>query len=1313
MDKPKMVLNKEQQKAAYCEENTVVAAGAGSGKTSVLASRYAYLVTEKNYQVDQILTLTFTRKAAAEMYQRIYHTLADIAANDTGIKQKSARDAVNGFFNARISTLDSYSASIVKQAASRYGIRPDFVVDKERCEVLAAEEALPFLIARRHHPAIRKLYRGKGPAKLAQELFADTVSTYSHIDEPPNFIAEVRKQFDIICGEWSRTVSIITVKLQQLVQFASNSEEDKFLNSLTPLLEPVITGNFIFPDRTELRSYFDSLLQLTDTECIDKAEKDPLQKRIFQSLEYLYQFKILNLQVGKKNGAVNTAKLITREIRNLFGTFSSLAVFCMQAGIILSLMSLLEDFQTIYLDKKRAEGVLTFTDVARLARSILINHPDIRDNEKNAFKAIMIDEFQDNNALQKDLLFLLAEKSGRKEKSVPAAADINPGKLFFVGDEKQSIYRFRGADVSVFRTLQEELSAAALPLSTNYRSSPALIGAFNALFGGSEFDPSGEKPLGIYDSVFVPTTSDSAGFQDGVPLPPYEAQYTPLRADKKDIGQIGIYILDKRARTDEEGGDSGEPENNDGDAELLKSDENEAIFTAEHIGKILDEGKYSPDDIAILFRAHGPQKVFEKHLRLLNIPYASEGISGFFSDGPVNDMLAALRLVAYPLDTEAYAVMLRSPFVGLSMKGLAVCLAKCQEIKAESGETPEPFSEEIPTLLDEADRLQFTRGRELYQRICRKSEKSGIGELVSQLWYTEGYRYETEWNTQTAVYRELYDYLFNLAVKADEETMSLAGFTDKLRSLQESGERLEDMDIPLERSGAVHIMTIHKSKGLEFPVVFLCCCGKHGRNNGNDAEVYASASSSNGGISFNPPLPPECSGMADVKRNFFYEQDRLEEKQKQTAELRRLLYVAMTRAEKELYVSGSLSFGKDNDDTGDLYQRLKIAIDTKLQNQQEKYKKEGVEQIRGDTILDDDTLFGLLLPAVAARIPDEAAPDADSSGLFVFLTLQSIPVYTEERIKNRERREVVYTNNRRGLLTFLTDADPFYQKACTITTPEIVNKHRTPTSFHSADGNDTADLEAIAGFYAKSGGRSFTTSALSAKTVAVHSGDAIHTNGAASPDIFGKVDRILKRFLQREESFSPADFGAIAHACVEALLNKREAAIPARLGGHLSLAEADTLLAAGKELAERFLQSPLGKIAASAKIRKSEYQFRSLIKNMAAAPGAAAPEGAGNLPNAATAAGKTTDLFINGTIDLLFTEGDTVHVVDFKTDSSENPAEHAPQMAFYYRAATELTGKKCRIWLYYLRTGHAVEMFSMSAGPGGKTGGAWQQKTLF
>ncbi|MDR3192438.1 MAG: UvrD-helicase domain-containing protein, partial [Treponema sp.] len=145
---PLKKLNPEQERAAYWEENAVVAAGAGSGKTSVLASRYLWLITEKGCRVEEILTLTFTRKAAAEMYQRIHAALAAEApageapaagtsAGDAGQRRERARAALEDFFHARIQTLDSYSAYIVKQASTRYGIRPDFTVDEERCRQLA------------------------------------------------------------------------------------------------------------------------------------------------------------------------------------------------------------------------------------------------------------------------------------------------------------------------------------------------------------------------------------------------------------------------------------------------------------------------------------------------------------------------------------------------------------------------------------------------------------------------------------------------------------------------------------------------------------------------------------------------------------------------------------------------------------------------------------------------------------------------------------------------------------------------------------------------------------------------------------------------------------------------------------------------------------------------------------------------------------------------------------------------------------------------------------------------------------------------
>jgi ATP-dependent helicase/nuclease subunit A len=1275
--KTTVTLNGEQRLAAYCEENVVVAAGAGSGKTSVIAARFAFLITQKGYRVDQILTLTFTRKAAAEMYQRIYTTLSDIALKDQGIQGQRAKEAIRDFIHARIQTLDSYGVSIVKQAASRYGLRPDFTTDEERCYALAREESLPFLIGRRNHPAIERLYPQKGPEGIAGDIFASAVFKFSYIDAPPDFTEDVKKQFDIICAEWNALTGNITEALKELGDVLAGDGGDKLLPDAAPLVAKCTSGNVSFPAEREIRAYFDSLLPLNDTECIAMAESHPVRAAIWKILQYLGEITSINLRKGKRSN--NPAKEIVKKIRDpLFGAFSSLAVFCMQSGFILSVMSLLGDLQKQYLDKKRAEGVLTFTDAARLARTILRDHPDIRKGEKDSFRAIMIDEFQDNNSLQKELLFLLAEKPRRMDKGIPSPQELTPGKLFFVGDEKQSIYRFRGADVSVFCSLKEELGGRELALRINYRSSPGLIGAFNAVFGGSGFDPAGAKPLAEYASVFVPMTVPGEDLpqegsltetysDDRLPLPPYEAAYSSLEAGRTEDGAsksgghgsgLTVCILNK-SDTAENDEDGTIPEGVDR-GDQLSSIENEARFTAGRIQQLLveknesGEAKYRPDDIAILFRSHSPQHLFEKHLRLFNIPYASEDISEFFSGGPVNDMMSILRLAAYPLDTDAYAVMLRSPFAGLSLRGLAICLApfNAGAASAESSgdvserQVPTPFSEDILPRLPKGDEAGFIRGRDLYRRICEKASKETVSTLVSELWYTEGYRYETEWNPRTQVYRGLYDYLFHLAAKAEADELGLAAFTDSIQALRESGERLRDIDIPLERSGAVRLMTVHKSKGLEFPVVFLCCCGSHGRSGGDSADVYETGSA---GVSFNPPMPPECSGIPGVRRNFFYERSSAEEHRKKTAELRRLLYVAMTRAERELYLTGSLTLGEtEGEGDDDFSLRLKAFAETK--------REDAAGRIAGDTILDDDTFLGLVLPSLADHIPPEGLEAQPS-----FFRLEAIPVYTDDQIQEQAAPGTMFPNNRRGLSRFLEKAAPFYDKAETLSTPEIKNRRHTPTSYREIAEASSTDI-------------SFTVDT--------------DRSGEDAGDVFIKVDHILKRYADRakkpdaasdvEGFFTPADFGTIAHACAEALLNNETPRIPPDIGGRLTPREAEGLLSGGTELAKHFMASPLGRATQNAALRKSEYRFRSLYGVTEGATGSAA------------------QTFINGTIDLLFEDDESVWVVDFKTDSREHPAEHIPQMAFYYRAAMDLLGrtqgKECRLFLYYLRTGHAVEM---------------------
>jgi ATP-dependent helicase/nuclease subunit A len=356
----------------------------------------------------------------------------------------------------------------------------------------------------------------------------------------------------------------------------------------------------------------------------------------------------------------------------------------------------------------------------------------------------------------------------------------------------------------------------------------------------------------------------------------------------------------------------------------------------------------------------------------------------------------------------------------------------------------------------------------------------------------------------------------------------------------------------------------------------------------------------------------------------------------------------MTRAEKELHITGSVKLGEDEEEKArDLSLRLKSFVEEK--------RGDSGNRIEGDTIIDNDTFFGLLLPAIADHIPPEG-----SEAQAPFFSLEPIPVYTEDPFYGGEQAGELFPNNPKGLAAFLKKAAPYYENIDpqnTIATPVIKRSHRAPTSFREAEGAATIT-------------HSFTVDQ--------------NNSGRSAAAVFGKIDGILQRFAAGNgipgqsgeaeapppdpRAFTPADFGTIAHGCVEALMTGAVPALPAGLGGRLAPAEGEALLAAGIELAKAFLDSPLGRIARNASARKSEYPFRSLYG----------------------------DTFINGTIDLLFEDDRTVYVVDFKTDGEEKPGEHTAQMAFYYRAATDLFGKphnkECTVWLYYLRTGHAVEM---------------------
>ncbi|HOV39596.1 MAG TPA: 3'-5' exonuclease, partial [Spirochaetales bacterium] len=587
---------------------------------------------------------------------------------------------------------------------------------------------------------------------------------------------------------------------------------------------------------------------------------------------------------GKTNDVSLTAyKECIKELRNLQEPLSQIECTEQAREELAAVYQVLEKFQEQIEQAKRSAGLLSFKDVAELAVEILIHNEDLRTWFKRKFKAILIDEFQDNNRLQKDLLFLLAEKEDRSTKGIPGPSDIDTAKLFFVGDEKQSIYRFRGADVRVFKHLSEELRGIGgkdVHLITNYRSHPSLIQFFNLLF----------------QHIMPPVEQEPRGT-----LPAYEACFEPMEPPSMDSVRDSdgphVHIFWKPYREEENLSDENEEEGGE-----LHADEMEAYFLA---GKIRDwvenrtllirdkeSGKERPAeyrDFAILLRSTGNQIHYERMLRRLNIPYTTIGIRSLFLESPVNDMYAFLQCALYPEDRLAYATLLRSPFVHLGDEAFLEVLLQ-NKPPFEPGEKVFDFSP--------IDAQRFSRGRELYQELSRRVDAVSVPELLSYLWYEGGYRYTVLRHPAYHPYLELYDYLREFALLVPGET--LAAFLDRLRPNLGKYERIPELTIQRDSVPGVQILTIHKAKGLEYPVVILANAGNRGRKGEGTNLFYLSEQY---GLTI-------TLGTKGDTFNYFYQKGKEENEAGEEAELKRLFYVACTRAESHLVISGC--FNKQN-----------------------------------------------------------------------------------------------------------------------------------------------------------------------------------------------------------------------------------------------------------------------------------------------------------------------------------------------------------------------------------------------------------------
>ena len=842
----------DKQRAVCCRtDNTIVAAGAGSGKTQVLATRFAWLVMSQNIHAPEILTLTFTKKAAGEMYERIYQTLSFFANNPETpeLEKKRAALALEEFSETHIQTLDSYCNSIVKQAANRYGIRPDFTAGGSDSFEDIKKLALPYVFANKERPCVQQYTRAGQLEDFAYSILATAVCNYTTLADAPDFFcSKIETQKSILLNCWNLLIGNLNPLLDDYIAECNTARVSKGDT-------PYILKSFSFAD----------LLSKTNSSTAkDFKTIQPWATQLYENLKKIQNFKFPNN--GYTNPLRSAKKLLTDEFIN---PIFPLCAYIAQLDTTNELYKMFDEFTEIVNDSKRQTGNLTFADISELALKILNEQEDLLMQEQNAYKKIMIDEFQDNNGKNRDLLFLLNKIPGVPEP-------VEGQKLFFVGDEKQSIYKFRGADVSVFNKLKTDLGEECfLQMNYNYRSNNELLATFNYIFGKNDY---------IFDSE-----SDEL----------FEAQYSvpAIKFDpvaQKELPQASLLEPGKRKLTITRL----EPEEIDKDNHFGIKDQL-AIYIAKKIRDYKKEKeangeKYSYSKFAILDRGRTDRRYLIKWLNIFNIPYTLDMNTSIFSDGPINDIYNFIQLCVYPQDKISFAGYLSSPFANLREETVEAILA----------------GDKAEDLTDKTERKKYQTAMDFYEEQKLLTLSRPLTKTLEVLWNDCGYRYETIFSYRKSLYQEQFDMLFELARQTDLNDKGIAWFVDQLSQIKDNeisnfGKDVEinvtDITYPLEKSDAVNIMTIHKSKGLQFEYVFVYGCTNVNRKT-KDSQFFFDEKI---GLTIKP---------GNGTKNFFFIQQEDKATREELAEFRRLIYVAITRAEEFVEIVGAWKFEPSDSD---------------------------------------------------------------------------------------------------------------------------------------------------------------------------------------------------------------------------------------------------------------------------------------------------------------------------------------------------------------------------------------------------------------
>ncbi|MHC4198146.1 MAG: UvrD-helicase domain-containing protein [Planctomycetota bacterium] len=816
-------LTETQKKGVETVDRDVcVTAGAGSGKTRVLVERFVNLVSNKNIPIQNILTITFTEKAASEMKERVAKRFEDM-----GLWQE-----LQDIEFAYLSTIDSFSARLLREHALEAGVDPEFtVLDEYESWHLQRNvaEVLTLEWESNNPQGMNVLLRGlhcQDVEEAAINIISKVRSTGIALEDLPR--TDIQPE-DIV-GAADKISACLDGLETYLKQGALSEKSSANVSTVVSALSPVMHLARDAPDE----------LTADHIESMDETIKRHAKLTVPEPLKS--ELKALREELFPK-------------LRGLF--FERVS-----AGVGEVLREFLAELARKYAEEKRLRSALDFSDLAEKTICLLKSASHVRQQLRDRFKYILVDEFQDTNKLQKTLVDLLRSENN----------------LFVVGDTRQSIYGFRDADIDVFLNHSEEVAeknGAVIRLDENFRTRPEIIEFINHVFrnvpGGSGRAESTEL---IAASHFRQKRSPSVELILARGANMDEARGLEAAALARRIHDI---VEKKEVKLTRLGGP----------------------------GAVSMEGSpVSYGDIAILLRTTTDIKLYERALAELNIPFFVIRGRGLYNTREIMDLVNFLKVIDNPLDEIALAAVLRSPFVGVSDESLFWLAHYSKDRSNDSDGSGKnifnalAYLDKIPEIEPQyRERLlgfmeQLGKFRDLRERL----PVSALMDTVIE---------ETNFDTRMlalpsgrqkhANIRKVVELTGGLEKKGFSGLSEFFGVISDLR-LRETRESEAQTDV--EKSDVVKLMTVHSAKGLEFPVVGVADLSR-GRRNRADSVVFSKKT----GLGFKALNP----STKVPERTLSYCEIAESQDKNDLEEAKRVLYVALTRAEEHLLLSGALS----------------------------------------------------------------------------------------------------------------------------------------------------------------------------------------------------------------------------------------------------------------------------------------------------------------------------------------------------------------------------------------------------------------------